>query len=196
MKYDTIGLPFKTKEEQEISSFLLKSVLSIRRDLSILYNVNRGVNENYKGLCDISVGMLKKKIEKYSKENNINIECHGIHGEQAHCSRTYSKYWCIQHTWAVVIFNDSKIYVDPTSSQFKDIYEYIPDYYISNKKPKWYYDDKDNPRWNNKYFRWLNDNIRIQKTLTAHNGSKYKVSEGIIEYIQYDIYGKLCDILK
>ena len=196
MKYDSMGLSFKTKEEQDLASLLYKMVLSIRRDLAVSYNVVRGPYKNYEGLCYTSIEMLERKIKRFNNENNTNIELIKIHGEQAHSKNLISNYWHVQHTWAVVKLNNTKIYVDPTSSQFKDFYPYIPDFYISDKKPKWYYADRDNPRWNNICVRWLNDHIGIKKTLRARNGSKYTVREGIIEYIQYDIYGKLCDMLK
>ena len=82
------------------------------------------------------------------------------------------------------------IYVDPTSSQFSYIHDDIPDYYISTDKPKWYYPDDENPAWKG-ITKKINSLIRITRKI---NGNK--VHYGIIEFIQYEIWGIISDLIR
>jgi hypothetical protein len=79
-------------------------------------------------------------------------------------------------------------YVDPTSSQFYNIYEDVPDYYIHFDKPFWFYPDIDN--WYiSKTCLWIDDHLRIK--LHDEDGTVHSV--GIIEYLIYGVWGKICD---
>lgn len=71
-----------------------------------------------------------------------------VHGEQAHSTKIKEEYWGIEHTWIAVHYKDITVYADPTASQFKWLWHDIPDYYVSTRKPKWFYPDSENPRWN------------------------------------------------
>lgn len=73
-----------------------------------------------------------------------------IHGEIAHRTDVPEEYWVIEHTWICVQYKNIKIYCDPTCGQFKSIFPYIPEYYVSTKKPVWFLADEDNPVWNKK----------------------------------------------
>lgn len=196
MKTDSIGLRFKTENQQIVASILYKLVIEVRKELAKSHNVYRGDYKNYTGLCDLSVELLRHKLEEYSKENNVEIECHSIHGEQKHTWKIYSCLWSLQHTWAVVKMMGVTMYVDPTSEQFKRMYLFIPDLYISTRKPKWYYPDKHNPVYCNKITRYLNDHIKIPITISLSNGNVTKGRAGIIEFIQYEIWGRICDSMK
>lgn len=194
MKSDSIGLKFKNSTEEHVSSILYNIVVEIRNELAKQYNVYRGECENYTGLCDMSVDLLILKLRKYAEEHDMSIDCHGIHGEQKHSPRLNSCLWPVQHTWAVVKMMGVTMYVDPTSSQFKRMYYYIPDFYISTRKPKWYYPDSKNIAFM-PVFRFINKHIKVPVTKFDYTGT-YKLhtyKEGIIEWFQYEIWGKICD---
>ena len=193
MKYDSIGLTFNNEVEEAVAGIIYRIVVDIRKELSMSYNVHKGLYKNYSGLCDTSIEMLADKLKRYGIKAKIEIQCNGIHGEQRHSPRLDSSFWSYQHTWAVVKMMGVTMYVDPTSSQFKDIYQYIPDFYISTKKPEWYYPDSENPIYGNKIMRYLNDHIQIPRKVKLPNGMIARTKDGLIEYIQYEIWGKISD---
>lgn len=195
MKSDSLGLTFRTEKEKTVSSILYKMVIEIRKELAKSHDVVSGDKKNYTGLCDIAVNMLHDKLKVYAETNYVEIESRSIHGEQRHTWKLHSCLWPLQHTWAVVKMMDVTMYVDPTSGQFSRLYFYIPDFYISTRKPKWYYPDNKNPAYCNKITRYLNDHIKIPVHITQCNGSVIKGKEGIIEFIQYQIWGKFCDLM-
>jgi len=88
------------------------------------------------------------------------------------------------------------MYVDPTSGQFTRMYGYIPDFYISTREPKWCYPDEKNPVWSNSITSTLNKKIKIPSSMTEENGKVIKFKEGIVEYFQYVLWGKISDSLK
>ena len=85
--------------------------------------------------------MLCEEVKKLDNADIIHF-----HGEQRHMVENHPS-WYYQHTWAAIIINRRKFYVDPTSQQFKHIYADIPDFYISEKPPRWYLADRDNIYW-------------------------------------------------
>lgn len=192
MKIDNIDIDFKNEEEQILAQICYDMVMVIRKHLANSYD--DAELTNYEGLCDLSIKMLAKACDVYSETNSITLICQGIHGEQCHNSRVKSEFWPCQHTWAVVRVkgNKTKMYVDPTSGQFKNFHEDIPDFYISPKKPKWYYPDSENPIWCNKIIHKINEKIQIPRDIHVDdiviNGK-----EGIIEYLQYGIWGRISD---
>ena len=137
--------------------------------------------------------MLNDKLIEYADTHEIAIKCTAIHGEQKHNSRIDSSYWMYQHTWALVTINEISIYVDPTSSQFKYLYSDIPDFYISTIAPPWYYPDLKNPAFHPAFTRWIDEHIKIPLLhYKRFNGKCPKA--GIIEFFQYEIWGRLCDM--
>lgn len=150
-------------------------IYTIRKQLQNIYctNIAGTTYYNYKGLCDEAIGRLSKEIRIYNEVYNTNYTIQVIHGEQKHSSIIPSKYWGYQHTWCSVSTGDYKVYVDPTSCQFKDLYDDIPDYYMAIEKPKWYYADRDNIRYKFGY-SFLGD---------------------IIEVLQYKVWAKVSDLM-
>lgn len=195
MKSDSNGLKFRNKTEETVASIIYPIVVKIRKDLMLKYDVFQGEYRNYTGLCDTSVKMLSEELQKYATENNISIECHGIHGEQKHSPRLNSCLWSVQHTWAIVKMMGVTMYVDPTSSQFKRIYHFIPDFYISCRKPRWYYPDSKNPVYNNRITGSINKYIKIPTVKTFNSGKVIRYKAGIIEYFQYEIWGRIADLM-
>lgn len=182
--------------DEIIQKYIEPAVVSIREELAEKYDVNSGTFHNYKGLCDKSIIMLIDKMNGIDVADISKLYVDPIHGEQSHHPRLESKKWHLQHTWAIVKIFGIEIYVDPTSQQFKDLYNDIPDYYISGTKPKWYYPDDDNPAWRG-ILNKVNDIIEIKHKMKNKSDNKhYVVHDGIIEFIQYEIYGKISDLLR
>lgn len=179
-----------------IRRYIEPVVLSIREELAKKYDIDCGQYCNYRGLCDKSIIMLINKMNGIDIADISRLCVDSIHGEQSHHPRLESKNWCMQHTWAVVKIFGLEFYVDPTSQQFKDFYTDIPDYYISAEKPKWYYPDDDNPAWRGLSNK-INDVIEIRHKVWNKSDNKYYViHDGIISFIQYEIWGKISDILR
>lgn len=195
MKFDSMGITFSNEVEEAVAGILYNMVIEIRKELSMQYDIYKGEYENYSGLCDLSIIMLCDKLNKYTNKTKVEIVCTPVHGEQQHVPRLDSSFWYYQHTWAIVKMMGVTMYVDPTSGQFKNIYKYIPDFYISTKKPDWFYADSENPLYSNKFIRFLNDHIQISRKVKLSNGVITCTKDGIVEYIQYDIWGKLSNSL-
>lgn len=167
-------------------------VSSVRKELSSLYNIEKGGDfERFNGLCDEACSMVKEKLDIYAKVHRMIITSTIRHGEQAHHPRILSKYWPLQHTWLLVTWNQKYFFVDPTSSQFMDIYTDIPYSYISTNYPKWFYWDGLNPIYGpigskiNKY---------IKLPWCDVDEGKW-TSIGIIEFFQYKVWGSISDII-
>jgi len=105
-----------------------------KEDGSVTYHTVNMPNINYLSNCDVL------------KELDITIDF--IHGEQKHSKKIKEEDWYIEHTWLAIHWKHTTIYCDPTSGQFQNLYPDIPDYYISTRKPKWFYPDSENPEWN------------------------------------------------
>lgn len=187
---NTAILYAQSSVDDAIIDILERFCIIIRRELMCIYNTRNNSNhENYAGLCDIACNMLKEKLENYASINDANISLSLVHGEQSHHYRIQSKHWHEQHTWAKVTWNGSVFYVDPTASQFSEYYPDIPAIYISKESPKWYYRDSVNPLFSDKGSK-INKIIKIPVRI---NG-KWKFI-GIIEFFQYEIHGRISDIL-
>ena len=182
--------------EELVMSILKSTVEKVRKELAENYDVITpgSVNEKYTDLCHLAVCNLYNKLRDYSIANNIDIKFTGLHGEQKHGTRLHSSLWQTQHTWAMVEIYDMVIYVDPTSSQFQKFYPDIPDYYISVEKPKWFYADMDNPVYDNIVVKLLNNIITVKRKVVLEDEVVYP-RQGIVEFMQYEIWGRICDSL-
>lgn len=159
-----------------------KIVLLVREELRTKYPDNI----NLSGLCNISVTMLMDKLIDIGIDESLLIS---MHGELTHSPAIESNYWPIEHTMLTLVLDGKTIWIDPTSEQFKDIIPNIPDYIISNHKPKWFYPDERNPAYSGptkyinriRFHTWYKDQL---------------VYGGLIEFIQYNIWGRLSDIIR
>lgn len=178
-------------------------VNEVRRDLRIRYNISEGINKDYRGLCDEASMNLKAKLtdDKTSSEilkiipGGYTVTLH--HGELAHTPAIASRFWSIRHTWVEILFTVNQksredkymtVYVDCTSQQFRDMFDDIPESYISISNPPWYYDDLDNPAYNG-FTHKINEAIKAPMYGGTHR-------EGIIEFCQYEIWGMISDIIR
>lgn len=181
-----------------INDIITPRVKEIRESLAKDYDINDGCFKDYNGLCNTASDEFCNNMADYFKKHkdlademlcSVGI----IHGEQKHSSEIKSSYWPIQHTWCYVKFARMIAYVDITSQQFKNIYNDIPDYYISLDKPRWFYPDKENPAFRG-FTRWINKHIKIKHDIKDNDGKVIKtVKEGLIEFIQYEIWSKISD---
>jgi hypothetical protein len=177
-------------KKETLINIMKPIVLSVRKELAMDYNINSNYYKDYTGLCDKAFTLFEEKIKEYNKANRTSIEVLHFHGEQRHSPRIDPKCWPYQHTWMGVMYDGIVLYIDPTSSQFKDLYNDIPDYYISPVKPRWFYSDRENPLWNG-FTRVLNNKIRIKR-----KGEEDDITDGIIEFCQYEIWGGICKIYR
>ncbi|MCM1215412.1 MAG: hypothetical protein NC548_12940 [Lachnospiraceae bacterium] len=171
------------------------NVRQVRRELE-----KKGVRKddyhyNYRGLCDEASTLFLQKMKNSCERRCIPFKGTTVHGEQRHNPRIRSTQWYAQHTWACVEIRGVKWYVDCTSSQFQDMYDDIPDYYISRKEPKWFYNDRKNPAFNG-ITKWLNQHVIFTKTIVDSDGDIRKVHDGIIEILQYDVWGSISDFIR
>lgn len=146
-----------------------KDICSIVEDIRFKLYKKYRVNEkdskypNYRGLCDIAT---KNFISELHKRKNPP-EAWAIHGEQKHTFEIYPPNWAIQHTWCMLDDGMNILYVDLTSQQFQWLYKDIPAYYVSNKAPRWYFPDQDNP-----YFRYYNKKPYLSKAYAFYDRLK------------------------
>lgn len=152
-------------------NYIERYVKIIRNELAKEYNIIEGEYKNYTGLCDKACVLLAEKLKR-----SYNIEF--IHGEQRHNIMINPDYWNYEHTWLKVYNSNIVMYVDPTSGQFKWLHKDIPDYYISKKKPKWYYPDSKNLRFNKIICKIIEEKFRI------------------IEFIQFEIWRNICKFIR
>lgn len=172
-----------------------KLILQVRSELSILYDVDEGQEyEYFAGLCEISCERFEELISDLNDRLGTNLKVKRHHGEQRHTPLIESKYWPIEHTWASVTCGNVVLYIDITSSQFKYIYDDIPDYYISTSKPKWYYPDYDNWRFKGKVIKRLM-NYRCIKHTIQINGEPLVINDSVAEVLQFDIWGRISDAI-
>ena len=170
-------------------------VLGIREQLAKEYDLVEDYKD-YSGLCDEAYIRFKREIESLNVQYNTDFEVLHFHGEQSHSPRIDQKHWSYQHTWTgIKLYGKILLYVDPTSQQFKDIYPDISDYYISPISPPWYYSDRENPRYNG-WTGYLNDRIIIKHKHKFSNGETRKVKDGIIEFCQYEIWGRISNLIR
>ena len=196
MKFDTIGLPFKTSMEEEVASILYHMCMNVRDELSRKYAVHKGEHQDYAGLCDIAVNMLHEQLKQFEKDYGVRVDFKSIHGEQKHSPYINSCLWPLQHTWAKVKMMGVSMYVDPTAGQFKRMYNFIPEVYVSTRKPKWYYPDSSNPVHNTKITTFINKHIKMPVKHPVWNGHIHKLETmkvGIIEFLQFEVWGRISD---
>ena len=196
MKFDSLGLPFKNSIEEEVASIVYRMVYRVRDELSRQYTVYKGEHQDYAGLCDIAVELLIEKINKYCIDNQIDVACEAIHGQHKHSTAINSCLWSLEHTWAKIKIKGVTIYADPTSGQFRRMYNYIPEFYVSTRKPKWYYPNSKNPVYGNKITAFINKHIKIPMKYPEFNGhiSILKpIKVGIIEFFQFQVWGRIAD---
>lgn len=173
-------------------------VESVRDKLSRQYDVTSGGYEKFAGLCDVASAEVILRLKDYLTNSGFttpeDFTVTSIHGEQRHSTIIESKFWFLQHTWVCLNIFNTVIYIDPTSSQFDNIYHDIPSYYISMVKPKWFYPDKENPMW-----RGIGCKINRIKFIPRKiivNNKIYKTHDGIIEFAQYEIWGRISDTIR
>lgn len=182
--------------KHDIELDILDIVKSIRKELSKQYDITVPPYLNYCGLCDIASVKCKEEIILKLKDKwNLEADVECLHGEQKHSTLSKSTYWSREHTWVRVHVASFEIYVDPTSGQFKDSYKDIPDYYISSVKPKWYYPDRENWRFNNKVGLWLTNHRCIKRKIKI-GGEEYMVHDSISEFLQFEVWGRISDIIR
>lgn len=173
-------------------------VESVRDKLSRKYDVTSGGCEKFAGLCDVASAEVILRLKDYLI--NIGFTTPGdftimsIHGEQRHSTIIESRFWILQHTWVYLNIFNTAIYIDPTSSQFDNIYNDIPSYYISTVKPKWFYPDRENPAWRGMGCKI--NNVKIIPRKIMLNDDIYQARDGIIEFIQYEIWGRISDTIR
>lgn len=190
---------------KELYPVLIKVVEDVRHELSLKYDVENKASNFYKytALCDIACNMFKEHFMELHKAADpftwflkpVSIKFD--HGEQKHNPQLLSKYWILQHTWIEVEFvgkekTKLKFYIDPTSSQFTDYYEenLVPKYWVSITKPPYVVSDKRNLAFHPKLTKLLNENILVP---TIYDGERRRC--GIIEFFQYEIWGRISDII-
>lgn len=172
--------------ERFIKNDLNEIVKSVRNELKEFNKDNKEFNFN--GFCDVASDELIIKIKRYMNDKfGIQVNIYKIHGEQKHTPRIPSSKWTLQHTWIAIVISSNVIYIDATCQQFQDMYDDIPDYYISEKSPKWFYPDSKNWVYGIKITRWINRKIKIKHSF---------MGEGIIEFIQYSIWGNISDFIR
>lgn len=188
-----------TSQSRAIREYLIKIGAYIRMQLRLQWNIERGEYEDYRGLCDQASEMVAEEIKKgYNtyQDRYGPLTCVQMlgpyhapcihHGEIAHTSRYPSQYWGIEHTYVIYEVRGIEFYVDLTCQQFQWLDPSIPDYYIGTKPPFWLYEDRKNPRW--KDHGWYGFWNRIHLV----HGKKRK-RDSVIEFLQYEVWGKLCD---
>ena len=84
--------------------------------------------------------------------DSFDIKCELVHGELTHCDQIPEQYWLVQHTIVTVKNGDQLLYIDPTAEQFQDVCHNIDrwnrGWYLSEKKPWYFYPDSENPEFN------------------------------------------------
>lgn len=174
-------------------------VRMIRRDLSKSFDISdKSPYSNYRELCDAAstrfVYIFNNVYRKYFNDSRYKIgEAVVVHGEFRHSIKSDSMYWPTQHTWVEIRYPNSNkvaIYVDITCGQFKDVFEDIPEYYISTSEPIWYLADKNNLRFKNKLIRYIDRKFML---------SPWKDNDcriGLVEFMQFFIYGRISDTVR
>lgn len=183
----------KKEFTEAVINYIIKpAVNSVQENLHKNYNIESGDHEDYTGLCDYATELLKSYISELDViiSEPHNFEIFSIHGELHHDSRINSNNWYLQHTMLLFTIDGIKFYVDATCKQFRDLYEQMPEYYIGNKCPNWFYPDKINPAFATKFGNWIDNHIKV-----IHHDKKFMTSQriGIISYFQYYIHGKISD---
>ena len=166
------------------------AVLNVQSTLSEKYQDEK--YEYYEGLCDLSVDLLIEEFKNCKLFDLSNPhalfykDLHGIHGELRHDTRIPSTSWAMEHTMCTITINGITFYIDPTCLQFRDLYDYMPQFYIDTEVPDWFYPDRKNPIWT-KWGQFIDTHIMIKKQ--GHN-------IGILSYMEYWIRGTISDYIR
>jgi hypothetical protein len=185
------------KKIKLIEKIIEDIVIDIRKKLAQMYDITSKEYMDYSGLCNMAYDMIYDKMPYLKRNIDVDIELLRFHGEMRHNPKIKTQDWIDQHTWAGLRYNNVTLYIDPVSQQFKNYFPDIPDYYISYKPPKWYYWDRKNPAWNGVTKR-LNEKVRIIHSSKFFDGMGVdrKVESGIIEYCQYEIWGRISQMIR
>lgn len=143
-------------------------------------NPNNDENFNCSGRCDEAMMIMKRLVEEYNKVNCTRYELNILHGEIAHKLSIPVDKWYYQHTWGFILNKntDEKIYVDPTSNQFRFIFPDIPKVIISTHPLDEYYLANINN------YVWKFKNMKINKLLLFW---QQKIVYNVIKIIQSKI---------
>lgn len=182
--------------ETLINKDIIPIVKSVRDNLGYIYDTDNpnSYHTNFTGLCDVACCDVKEiLLDRLKFKYDITTaKISIIHGEQRHTPLIKSLYWWFEHTWLELSIGDKKVYIDPTSSQFKDLYNDIPDYYVSLTPPKWYLPDSKNPIFSNKILCRINNKFHVR---VMHDCDSGYTLVGIIEYIYYELWAELSDVI-
>lgn len=179
------------KDDNQAYQIIEENVKALREELRPQTEGSNPLHPNYTGLCYQATSMFLGRMTDVCYDKQIALECESIHGEQRHTPEVPSKYWGNQHQWCWVKLLGKKYYVDCTSGQFRDLYNDIPDYYISAEKPRWFYEDSRNPantKWNQRL-------IVDQHIVCTDWGYNIEYTT-LVEYIQYQIWGPISDLIR
>ena len=168
------------------------AVGEVRRKLEPQTSGASSLHPHYAGLCYEATQLFIENIQKSCEKKGLSFKFKSIHGEQRHTPKIPSNQWTAQHQWCWVEISGRRYYVDCTCEQFKHMYPDIPDYYISVKKPKWFIDDRSNIAFNG-VTKWINLKIVLKRRVEILDFGPMEVHDGIIEFIQYEIWGRISD---
>lgn len=171
------------------------NVKCVRRELVSQTVGPDPLHPDYAGLCYQATHMFIEKMQNSCNIRGIPLKYKSIHGEQRHNPNLPSTKWPYQHQWCWVELLGRRYYVDCTCGQFKSMYDDIPDYYISIKRPKWFLSDRRNIAFNG-ITKWLNQKIIIRRQVVLTDWGETEVHDGIIEFIQYEIWGPISDFIR
>ena len=185
-----------------ITRVILPTVLSVRKDLALQFDVSKGKYIKYRGLCDTATIMVNERLQNYIDTMMIDcdFEVHSIHGEQRHCPKIPTSNWEYEHTWGYIQMGPKRVYYDATSSQFRFIWRDIPDYYVSTKPPKWYLPDGDSLIYDRRadgsghISKKMNEQIKFP-VKTKYQGEVYHREIGITEILVYFVWGTISDMI-
>lgn len=179
---------------EQLKQDIVTMINSLRIQLAKEFNVSdNGSNPYYAGLCyEISSRFVDEFNRKYCIDGHFPVACIA-HGEIKHSPWiAHSDNWSWEHTWVEVrTGNHHIIYVDGSCSQFRDILDDIPEYYVSSTPPKWFLNDRNNIVFKRGILRTINERVKIKRKLNGRI-----VKEGIIEFLSYDIWGFISDTMR
>ena len=152
-KIELYGILEKSNQIDKIKKEAEKEIKKVRRNLLKLPTKTSGK-------CFDASKIIALNLMKKFKDCEFYLQ----HGEIAHSLNIPSKYWSIQHTWLKIKKGELVLYVDATCDQFRHLFKEIPDFYISEKKPKWFLNDEENLRFKyykmHDFFNWLQFKVK------------------------------------
>lgn len=179
---------------EELKYDIVTMIRSLRIQLANEFDIStHGDNPDYAGLCDeISNRFISEFNKKYCIDGHFPVAMLA-HGEIKHSPFIAdSDDWTWEHTWVEVRLGNHKIiYVDGTCGQFRNIFNDIPEYYVSMEHPKWFISDRKNLILKPGVFRTLNEKIKVKRKWNDET-----VKEGIMEFFLYDVWGFISDVIR